>query len=97
MRIGILGLMLAGIGALVWGQDASKKERTDLPDGPAKELFIRVCEKCHGSENVVRARYTREKWGSVVDDMVSRGAEGTDEELEKIVDYLAANFGKDKK
>ena len=32
----------------------------------------------------------------MVDDMVSRGAEATDEELDKIVEYLAANFSRPK-
>jgi len=97
MKPAILGLMLVVVSAVMVGQDEPKKERKDLPEGPAKELFIRVCEKCHGSENVVRSRYAREKWESIVDDMVSRGAEGTDEEFDKILDYLVANFGKEKK
>jgi len=96
MKIGtMVALALFCLG--LWAQDPPKKERTDLPNGPAKELFIRICEKCHGSENVVRARYTREKWEGVVDEMVSRGAEGTDEELDKILDYLVTNFGKERK
>ena len=94
MKAGILGVMLVVVSAVMPGQDEPKKERKDLPEGPAKELFIRVCEKCHGPENVVRARYTREKWEDVVDEMVSRGAAGSDEELDKILDYLVANFGK---
>jgi len=94
MKAGILGLMLVVVSAVVLGQDEPKKERKDLPDGPAKELFIKVCEKCHGSENVVRSRNTRDKWESIVEDMASRGAEGTDEEFERILDYLVANFGK---
>ncbi len=96
MKGAIVVRLVAGCAGLV-GQDGPKKERKDLPDGAAKDLFIRICEKCHGSENVVRARYDREKWESVVDDMVSRGAEGTDEELDKIVEYLVKNFGKEKK
>ena len=41
-------------------------------------------------------RNTKDKWRSVIDDMVARGSEGTDAELETIVDCLTANFGKDK-
>ena len=33
-------------------------------------------------------------WESTVDDMVSRGATGTDQELDAIVNYLATNMGK---
>ena len=58
-----------------------------------KALFERVCTKCHGLAATVRQRNTRERWAAVVDDMISRGAEGTDGEFEKIFDYLVKNFG----
>ena len=69
------------------------KNDVKLPEGPAKALTERVCTPCHGLENVVRARMTKERWGRVVDDMISRGATATDTEADQIVDYLAANFG----
>jgi hypothetical protein len=69
------------------------KNDAKLPDGPAKALTQRVCAPCHGLENVVRARMTKDRWGQVVDDMVSRGATASDAEIDQIVDYLAANFG----
>jgi hypothetical protein len=69
------------------------KNDVKLPEGPAKALTERVCTPCHGLENVVRARMTKERWGQVVDDMISRGATATDTEADQIVDYLAANFG----
>jgi len=37
---------------------------------------------------------TRAEWSGVVNDMVSRGAQGTSGELESIVNYLSTNFGK---
>jgi hypothetical protein len=73
---------------------ASAQNDFKLPDGPGKEVTQRVCTPCHGLENVVRARMTKERWSAVVDDMVSRGATATDAEIDQIVDYLAANFGK---
>jgi hypothetical protein len=80
--------------ACLYGQSSGNtKSDLKLPDGPAKALTERVCTPCHGLENVVRARMTRDRWGQVVDDMVSRGASATDAEVDQIVDYLAANFG----
>jgi hypothetical protein len=73
-----------------------QKSGVALPDGPGRDLTERVCTPCHGLENVVRARMTKERWGSVVDDMVSRGATATDSEIDQIVNYLAANFSKPK-
>jgi cytochrome c oxidase cbb3-type subunit 3 len=35
---------------------------------------------------------TREQWGGIVSNMISRGAKGSDEEFAEVVDYLAKNF-----
>ena len=35
---------------------------------------------------------TREQWGSIVSNMISRGAKGSDEEFAQIVDYLSKNL-----
>jgi competence protein ComEA len=64
-----------------------------LPDGPGKAVVQRMCTPCHGLDNVVRAKMTKDRWSKVVDDMVSRGATGTDDEVDEVVDYLAAHFG----
>jgi len=58
-----------------------------------KAVFERVCTKCHNLTSTARQRNSRERWSAIVDDMVARGSEGTDAELEKIVDYLAKNLG----
>jgi competence ComEA-like helix-hairpin-helix protein len=36
---------------------------------------------------------TEERWANTVDVMVARGANGTDEEIDLVVAYLAKNFG----
>ena len=41
-------------------------------------------------------RMTQAEWMGVVNDMVSRGAQGTQDELNNVVTYLATNYGKDK-
>jgi hypothetical protein len=85
------GLLLV---ACLYGQtNGNRKNDVKLPDGPAKALTERTCTPCHGLENVARARMAKDRWGQVVDDMVSRGATATDTEIDQIVDYLAANFG----
>ena len=63
-----------------------------LPDGPGKELTEKMCTPCHTLANVLKARLTKERWTAVVDDMVARGAEGTDAEIERVTNYLATNF-----
>src|SRR4051794_16559910 len=64
----------------------------DLPAGPGKATFERMCTQCHGLEGIVRARMSKDGWAGIVDEMVTRGAKGTDAEIDQVVDYLAANF-----
>jgi competence ComEA-like helix-hairpin-helix protein len=64
-----------------------------LPDGKGKAQFARVCGNCHGVEVVIRTTNTPDGWAAVVDDMVSRGAEGTQDDFDLVSKYLAANFG----
>ena len=64
-----------------------------LPDGQGKAVTERMCKGCHGLDNVVRARRAEDKWAEVVDDMVSRGAKGTDAEVDQVIEYLSAHFG----
>jgi competence protein ComEA len=64
-----------------------------LPEGPGKAVTERMCKPCHGLENVVREKRTKDRWAETVDDMVSRGAKGTDAEIDQVIDYLAAHFG----
>src|SRR5580704_17420260 len=65
-----------------------------LPDGPGKDTLKRVCTGCHGPENVAGLAKTRSDWEALVGNMASTGAQGTDDEFNQIVDYLAAYFPK---
>jgi competence ComEA-like helix-hairpin-helix protein len=64
-----------------------------LPDGPGKAVVEKMCKGCHGLENIIRSRRTKDKWSDIVDDMIARGAKGTDSEADEAVEYLAAHFG----
>jgi competence ComEA-like helix-hairpin-helix protein len=77
--------VLLGFAAVASGQT--------LPDGAGKAVTEKMCMPCHGLENVVKARLTKDRWAKEVDDMVARGATGTDDEIEQVINYLAANFG----
>jgi competence ComEA-like helix-hairpin-helix protein len=65
----------------------------DLPEAKGKDLYEKICGTCHGTDVVFKTRTTKEKWKATVDEMASRGAEGTDEQLDIIIDYLAKCFG----
>jgi competence protein ComEA len=89
-----VGLTLCGwLAAVSLPPALSAAGQSDLPEGPGKAVVERICSGCHGVEVFTDSRNTKERWGAVVDDMASRGAEGTDEELNQVVEYLSKNFG----
>ena len=63
-----------------------------LPDGPGKDVVVKVCGNCHEPRRAASVRLTREGWSSTIEDMVRRGAKATDDELNSVLEYLAANF-----
>jgi competence protein ComEA len=65
-----------------------------LPDGPGKATMQRICSGCHAPEIVIGRHETKEAWEQIVSSMVDKGANGTDDEFNTIIGYLAANFPK---
>jgi competence protein ComEA len=63
-----------------------------FPDGPGKDVTVRVCGTCHPAARGAAVRLTRSGWQNVIAKMVSLGAKGSDEELAAVLDYLSANF-----
>jgi competence protein ComEA len=86
----------AGQAPQMTGRTLSPEEITELaktmPEGPNRELTVRVCAACHEPQRAASVRLTREGWQEVVTKMVGLGAKGTDEEFAKVTDYLAEHF-----
>jgi competence protein ComEA len=81
-------LFLTGVLVAIAAQDDS------LPQGRGKDVFMKMCVNCHGLDQATSQKYTKSHWREVVTDMMSRGAEGSDEDATAVVSYLARNFGK---
>jgi competence protein ComEA len=73
---------------------ALQAQSLKLPDGAGKDTTQKVCGSCHGAEVVIGRQESREAWGAIVEDMVQRGATGSEDELYGVVDYLATHFSK---
>lgn len=56
--------------------------------------FTKVCVRCHASDKVVEGRRYPAQWDQVIEQMVARGATGTDAEYDAIYDYLVAEYGR---
>jgi mono/diheme cytochrome c family protein len=61
---------------------------TFFSDAEAQRLLGRACTSCHGVDKVNDARYSPDRWRVVAVDMRERGARLTDEELERMVEWL---------
>lgn len=64
----------------------------DLPEGAGKAEVVKVCDSCHGVSTLAGEARTPSQWNDLVNDMVARGAQGSDEELRRVVDYLSKTF-----
>lgn len=64
-----------------------------LPDGPGKDLVVRVCgSSCHGPQIVSGKGYSPQGWTAVTNAMIARGAKAEPQEINEIVEYLAKSL-----
>ena len=66
---------------------------TFFSDTEAETLLKRACTSCHAMDRVTDARYSPDRWRVVTVDMRERGAKLTDEELERLVEWLGRTKG----
>ncbi len=65
-----------------------------MPEGEARKIIVRKCQVCHTLQRAIAFSRSKAQWKGVVDQMIfSRGAPVTPDEVPKIVDYMAKNFG----
>jgi len=65
-----------------------------LPEGAGSDVVSRMCgSSCHEISQVTQIRASADRWWRIVDEMVARGATGSDEDIETVVYYLASHFG----
>jgi len=95
MRVNVVIAALVVTFGLTLGSQTSFGRGDDhpsLPDGPGRDVMIRVCSKCHAPELAASQELDKEGWKSLVDQMASKGAEATEPEFDQIVSYLSGAF-----
>jgi len=63
-----------------------------LPEGPGRDVAVRVCSQCHSPEIVAQQKLDAQGWKDLVNQMANNGANGTDAEFDTIAKYLATAF-----
>ena len=74
------------------GPAATLSAQQVLPDAPGRDITVQVCASCHAAETVASVRHTPDGWRDVIAKMVAAGAEGTEQELELVFQYLSTHF-----
>jgi competence protein ComEA len=82
-------LLLMAVRLAVGQEDGAR-----LPDGKGKEAVAKLCVGCHELDTATSSLHTRIGWKQTVDDMMARGAEGSAEDLQAVVEYLTKYFGR---
>jgi cytochrome c5 len=65
-----------------------------LPDGPGKDVVVRVCTGCHEASQIAEKPRTPQDWEYVIGKMIDGGAELTAEEQDAVYAYLVKAFPK---
>jgi len=66
---------------------------TFLSDGEAETLMARACTMCHPVDRINATRNSADAWRVLTIDMRERGARISDEEVEKLVEWLGRTKG----
>ena len=82
-------ILLTGLVAIA---TAGQPPSPALPEGPGKDLVEAVCTACHTLERVVAKRATKAEWQDKVLEMLQEDPDITQQERDRIVEYLAKNF-----
>ena len=63
------------------------------PPGPALVVINERCSACHSTASVFNQHRSADDWAATVQLMVDRGADLSPDDMNMVIDYLAANFG----
>lgn len=70
------------------------RSQPELPDGDGKQQVEQLCIGCHSLQPIVTIRHSQAEWRAEVDRMVGLGAEGSESDLNLVVEYLSSQYGK---
>jgi competence ComEA-like helix-hairpin-helix protein len=63
-------------------------------DAKGAAAFARVCSLCHDGARILSNRRSKSQWTEVIEKMMERGAQVSDEDFEVVMDYLLRHYGR---
>ena len=95
MRVtALIAILTLGLAASISTTHVAARadDHPSLPDGPGRDVMIRVCSQCHDPELAADQQFDKAGWKDLVDKMASKGANATEAEFDQIVTYLSTAF-----
>lgn len=89
LAIGAVAVVLAAFPAAAQQQQPP----SPFPPGEGREIVAVACTQCHAPSVFTGLREDATAWRHQVYDMVLRGAQVGPGDIDKVVNYLASNFG----
>jgi hypothetical protein len=85
----------AGLIALFALPAGAEEDFGGLPDREGREDVFYNCQACHSLRTVTQQSLSRSRWDQILDDMVHVHGmnELEEDERERVLDYLAEEFG----
>ncbi|MBZ5677440.1 MAG: cytochrome c [Acidobacteriia bacterium] len=85
-------MLSVALAVIVAERSSAQAPTPALPEGPGKELVEAVCTECHTLERVVAKHATKAEWQDKVLEMLQEDPDITQQERDRIVEYLAKAF-----
>lgn len=92
-RIGFLIFLVLPLWAVAQASPPPPRDSSLLPPGAGKPIVQRACAGCHGLNVVTSESGSAAHWTQVVNQMIGRGANLSDPEIDTVVKYLSSHFG----
>jgi cytochrome c5 len=91
---GVAAAALLALSAVVAASGAFAATASAPPAAASgKTVFEESCGNCHDLAVSTDLRKSREEWQATVNRMITSGASLSDDEVAKVVEYLAQNYG----
>ncbi len=72
---------------------ATLSSAATLPDGKGKAETVKLCSKCHSLDQTVSLRQNQSAWAETISKMVNLGAQGSNQDLNTVLEYLVKFYG----
>jgi competence protein ComEA len=85
--------VMAGLALPLVAAALTAQAQPEARPAPPPE-FTKLCVRCHPPDKIVESRRYPAQWDQVIEQMVARGATGTDAEFDVVYDYLVEQYGR---